>query len=506
MKNAVSYVRVSSDDQAKSGFSIPQQITNNMNFAVQNGYKIDKTFKDEGISAKDLNRPALQDLLTYCMDKSNNVEAVVVWKLDRISRSIADYSATLEPFFKENNIKLLTVTDINGDGLDVEMMRQISMVFAERERKTAALRTKEGIRGKVATGQYPYHAPIGYENIVQKGSKYKKMIIDEANAFFVRRAYVLCLQGDSIRTITSKLYKEGFRNKHGNKHPKTTVEYILRNRAYTGKFYYDGSLIEDTNYPPLIDEATYFAVQKKLNAPEKTRQTHTEFAYNECMTCSVCGCRMTGERKLKTSKKSGTRTYIYYHCTGNRGGECKRTSYVRQELIDEAIINVLKGITIPSEIHDLVIKGLKDVHKEHNKDFEQRKRSIRQRINKIDKMLKDVFESGMGKYSESLQQTIQDWDIERKTLILEEQELLKITKTFFEQSNCLLEFCKNCHRAFLKANPEQKRRIVQIVCSNFSYDGENIIIEPNQVFKTIIKSGLNKKKLPRLDSNQQPTG
>ena len=252
MLNAVSYVRVSSEDQKKHGYSIGQQITNNMNFALQNGYTIVKTFKDEGISAKDLNRPALQDLLTYCMDETNDVKAVIVWKLDRISRSVADYTATLSPFFAQNNIQLLTVTDINGDGLSVEMSRQMAMVFAEYERKMTAMRTKEGIRGKVALGQFPYHAPIGYENIEIKGSKYKKMIIDEDNAFFVRQAYSMCLQGDSLNTITSKLYKMGFRNKHGNRHPKSTIEYILHNIAYTGKFYFEDMLIEDTDYPALI--------------------------------------------------------------------------------------------------------------------------------------------------------------------------------------------------------------------------------------------------------------
>lgn len=60
MLNAVSYVRVSSEDQKKHGYSIGQQITNCMNFALLNGYKLVKTFKDEGISAKDMNRPALQ--------------------------------------------------------------------------------------------------------------------------------------------------------------------------------------------------------------------------------------------------------------------------------------------------------------------------------------------------------------------------------------------------------------------------------------------------------------
>ena len=505
LKKAVSYVRVSSDEQAKSGFSIPQQISNNMQFALQEGYAIVQTFKDEGISAKDLNRPALQELLSYCMKKENEVEAVIVWKLDRISRSVADYTATLSPFFEENNIQLLTVTDVNGRGVDVTMMRQISMVFAERERRMAALRTQEGIRGKVASGQYPYHAPVGYINVIKKGSKYKEMVIDEENAFFIRQAYQLCLQGDSLVTITKKLYNMGFRNKNGQKRPKSTIEHILHNIAYTGRFYYEDKLIENANYPAIISEATFYAVQEKLSAPSKTRQLHTQFPYNECMTCAKCGCYLTGELKTKKSK-NGTKEYIYYHCTGNRGGDCKKDSYIRQELIDEAFTNILKQITIPQSILELVANELKKVHKEQNQDFELQKKSIRKRIDKIDKTLKSAFESGMGQFSDSLKKNIEEWEIERRTLILEEEQLLKITKTFFVQSNSLLEFCKNAHRAFLEGDAQQKRKIVKIVCSNFSYDGENLVIEPNIAFKAVIKNSLSNKKLPRLDSNQQPTG
>ena len=93
---------------------------------------------------------------------------------------------------------------------------------------------------------------------------------------------------------------------------------------------------------------------------------------------------------------------------------------------------------------------------------------------------------------------IEEWEQERRKLIIEEQEAIKIDKTFFEQSNQLLEFCKDCHSAFLKGNAEQKRKIVKMVCSNFSYDGSNIVIEPNPIFKAVIKNSLSNKKLPRL--------
>ena len=90
---------------------------------------------------------------------------------------------------------------------------------------------------------------------------------------------------------------------------------------------------------------------------------------------------------------------------------------------------------------------------------------------------------------------IEEWKIERRTLYIEEQELLKATETFFIQSNQLLEFCKDCYRAFLQGDAEIKRKIVQMVCPNFSYDGSNIVIEPNPIFKAVIKNSMHNKKL-----------
>lgn len=243
----------------------------------------------------------------------------------------------------------------------------------------------------------------------------------------------------------------------------------MHNIAYTGKYYYDDILIENTDYQPLINEATFFSVQEKLNAPEKTRQNHTEFPYNEVLFCSKCGCQMTGERKLKKNKDGSERKYIYYHCTGNRGGDCKKGSYIREELIDKAVLETLKLITIPDEVADAVFRGLKEIHKEKGMDMETNKKLLRKRIDKIDKTIKEAFESGMHRFSQSLQKSIEEWETERRKLILEEQEVLKTTKTFFEQSNQLLEFCKDCHSAFLKGNAELKRKIIKIVCSNFSY-------------------------------------
>lgn len=109
----------------------------------------------------------------------------------------------------------------------------------------------------------------------------------------------------------------------------------------------------------------------------------------------------------------------------------KKNSYIRQELIDEAFTAILKQITIPEHTYEMVVEGLKVVHKEQNKDFDFQKKSIRKRIDKIDKTLKYVFENGFNKHDEGMLKNIEEWKIERRTLYIEEQELLKATETFF---------------------------------------------------------------------------
>lgn len=118
--------------------------------------------------------------------------------------------------------------------------------------------------------------------------------------------------------------------------------------------------------------------------------------------------------------------------------------------------------------------------------------------------LRRAFEENFN--SAGMKANIEKWEAEREALVMEEHEIQKATKDFYEQSNSLLRFCNDCYKAFLDGSAEQKRKIINIVCSNFTYDGEILYIEPIPAFKVIMQNALNIKKLPRLDSNQQPTG
>ncbi len=345
MDKAVIYARVSSEEQAKHGFSIENQKKVCTEFAQKNNYFIDKIFVDEGESAKNLNRPEIQKLMNYCNKKKNEIKAVVIWRLDRISRNTTDYHGVLRPLFERKGIRLLSATEANVDTLEGDLMRNIGMSFAEYERKIIGFRTVAGLRQKATQGEYPHQAPVGYKNITHKDGS-KAIIIDDKNAFYIKRAFEMYDSGMySLRSLTEKLYEEGFRSKTGKKVGKTAIEYILKNIFYTGVFKFEDKIYENAKHKALISKELFYRVQDRLISPDKAKKQNYEFAYTGLIRCKHCGCLLTAE--LKKGK------YIYYHCTGNKGGDCKR-DYINETKIDKAIAEVLKLIIIPTEVRQKI--------------------------------------------------------------------------------------------------------------------------------------------------------
>ena len=131
MKIAVVYIRVSTEEQSKHGFSVETQSNTCLEFAEKQGYIIKRIFVEEGLSAGSLKRPEAQKLLKYCNESKNGINAIIVWRLDRLSRFCVDYHGTIRPILINKNIKLLSATEFNSDTIEGEYMRNIMMCNAE---------------------------------------------------------------------------------------------------------------------------------------------------------------------------------------------------------------------------------------------------------------------------------------------------------------------------------------------------------------------------------------
>ena len=195
------YIRVSTEDQAREGFSLPEQEKRLRAMCEYKGYEIYKVYKDAGISAKTGNsRPGFEELLQDIRDKKCNT--IVVLKLDRLTRSVFDWEKIIR-FLEENDAYLDCANDdINTTNANGKMISRILTSVSQNEIERTSERTKFGMVGAIKEGHIPHKAPFGYKH------ENKKLIPDEATKDQVIRIFNLYYQGNSYQTISNLYNKE----------------------------------------------------------------------------------------------------------------------------------------------------------------------------------------------------------------------------------------------------------------------------------------------------------
>ncbi|MCL5730443.1 MAG: recombinase family protein [Candidatus Pacearchaeota archaeon] len=203
-------------------------------------------YRDEGKSAKDLNRPEMMQLLRDA--ESRKFQAIFIYKLDRFSRSLKDLILTIDRL-KEWNIDFISLQDkIETASASGKLMFQIIGAFAEFERNIIGDRTKFGMERKAKEGGFITKAPRGYRLIN------KQLLIDEKEAEEVRSLFNEFLNSEISLT---KLAKK-------NKLTTTGLKKLLRNSTYIGKVKFSGKE-SNGNHEPLIPRELFELVQGRIN-------------------------------------------------------------------------------------------------------------------------------------------------------------------------------------------------------------------------------------------------
>ena len=475
MKSAVGYGRVSSKKQEDEGFSIPAQVKLLNEYAQKNNINLVKIFT-ESETAKRAGRKAFNEMLAYI--KENNINTILVEKTDRLYRNFKDY-VTLDDYDLEVHlIKEGTVLSKNSKSHD-KFIHGIKVLMAKNYIDNLSEEVKKGLREKVAQGYYPQKAPFGYINI--ENSEKKKIIVpDTEKAPFVQRLFELYATGAySVDELRIKLFNEGF-NHNGKPYSKPRLLYVLKDVFYIGKFIYSG-VIHDGKHEPIIDVETFNRVQKMFNQ-SKARSHDVEFAYAGLIICGHCGCQLTAE--LKKGK------YIYYHCTGKRGGDCKK-DYIREEKLDEVFLQLIDKLPNPEdglfeEIKKAVIEMRKIKSDYEETSMEEIQKQIQRLQNRLDNLYIDKLD---GRISQEVwQEKHNQWHDEKDKLIEKLKAISNTSRTFDEGSNLLENFCKFARREFLRANGKKKRAILKMLGSNFVYKDKKVSVELTSVFNYLLNN------------------
>ena len=299
------YLRVSTEDQAREGFSLPEQKERLEMFCKFKNYEIIDYYEDAGISAKTGNhRPEFERLKEDI--KAKKVNTIVALKLDRITRSIYDWG-NLMTFLDENDAYLDCVNDeINTTTANGKMISRLLMSVSQNEIERTSERTKIGLAGAIKSGHIPHIASLGYKH------EDKKLVIDYATKDIVIRIFDLYYNGYSYKKISNILNNEQVLGKTNWR--DSTIVTILENEIYKGDFVHGKRTKHPVYYEnvvePIVSKDMWAdcQVQKKKNS--RNYQRTLTYLYLQKLKCPKCSRILGGKA---TTKKNG-KAYFYYYC------------------------------------------------------------------------------------------------------------------------------------------------------------------------------------------------
>lgn len=263
--NTAIYIRVSTEEQATLGFSINAQKEKLTKYAELNEYIVTDYYVDDGISGKNLTeRPEVQRLLLDV--EKGKVNNILVYKLDRLTRSLKDLIYLIDLFDKYNCTFNSQTEKIDTSNAVGRMFVKIIGIFAEFERENLAERITFGYEQKTKEGNYTNcNGVFGYDYVVGKG----KLVKNKNEAEYVKKIYNWYLSGYSMLKIAKKLREMEVPTKRGGKWNQSTISSILRNPLYIGKVRYGVNKkynfqATGKNIEKIISENLYYDVQSKL--------------------------------------------------------------------------------------------------------------------------------------------------------------------------------------------------------------------------------------------------
>lgn len=298
------YIRVSTEDQAREGFSLGEQEERLREFCKFKRYEIFKVYKDAGISAKSDKRPAYQEMLEDI--KSKNINVIVALKLDRLTRSVYDIEKLMK-FVNDYECDIDCMADeSNTTTSNGRMVMRIMTSVSQNEIEKCSERTKFGMAGAIKNGHIPNRTGLGFKR------ENKKLVPDPLTKDIIVRIFDLYLEGKSHQAIANIYNKEKVLGK--TNWYDSTIQKILSNELYKGD-YVNGKRTKHPTYyenviEPIVSKEKWESCQyQKLRNARHYERTAT-YLFTNKLKCSKCGNFLGGHATTKTNGKK----YYYYKC------------------------------------------------------------------------------------------------------------------------------------------------------------------------------------------------
>lgn len=359
MKTAAIYIRVSTDEQARDGYSLDAQLKSIKKYAQNNDILIDSKyiFSDEGISGRKAEkRPAFMEMIKQAKSKPKKFDVILVHKFDRFSRNREDSVVYKSLLKKEYGIPVISISEpLDPDDKMSVIMEAFLEAMAEYYSLNLSVEVKKGQLEKHSKGELQTNPSFGY-NVADN-----KLIINETESEVVKMIFEqYAIDNLSMMQIAKNVNILNIKTKRGRHFENRTIYYILNNPVYIGKLRYTpgrrnsydfddpNTILVDGKHESIISLDLWNSVQMKLTKNSKWKKPKQHIDPNPkhwtkgLVRCKECGCTMVtcGKTKLR--------------CNGYNKGKCSNHTTLLITDVYDLIINNIKQVMKNGKIEHIV--------------------------------------------------------------------------------------------------------------------------------------------------------
>lgn len=461
------YIRVSTEEQVKEGFSIDAQKNRLLAFIKSQEWELYDIYVDEGISAKSGSMPERKELLRMIDDiKQQKIDVVLVIRLDRLTRSVLDLYKLLE-IFEEHKCAFRSATEVFDTTTPTgKLFITIVAAMAQWERETIAERVKEGMEQMVREGKW--HGgplPFGFDKelkVIDTEAQQVILIFDKYNS------------GEYGEDNLAVWLNENGYTRKGEPWKASALNYILQNPIYIGHLRWntrseEKEIIIVENVVPAILQISDYEYAQSLRANRRgihPKSATSRYIFSGRVKCKRCGAPLKGQ---------GVGKYFYYACTNRRHRTCSQTKLIKESLVEMLFLEKINATY--NEYADSTIRKvaseIKDTPRKDNNELEIKR--LEKELTKI-KTRRSNWIKALGDgditQSEYREHTSNDRENEERFLLqLEELQgkaqpnLIKTRST--EQLTAIL---KDLYSSWSAASKIEKKNLVHIATKSIHVD------------------------------------
>lgn len=465
------YIRVSTQEQNKNGYSISEQQDRLIKYCEAKGWTVIRVYTDGGYSGANTDRPALQDLIRDA--KEGRFDAVLVYKLDRLSRSQRDTLELIEEVFLPSGVDFVSMTE-NFDTSTPFGMAMVGLlsVFAQLERAQTRERVLVGLEGRAKDGKWhgSKYTPVGYDY------KNGELVINEYEAMLVREAYEQFNNRVPIYRICKEFREKGFKHHYGY-WSVSPLKKVLQNKVYLG-YINHGDEVYKGKHDPIIDEETFERAQRIFEERDKANPNHKNaFKYTsalagllECKHCGARYCKQPGRMKV-----NGIRTN-HYKCYSRskktkaliKDPNCMNKIW-NMDVLDELIFKEVNKLGVdPSYVERIMSMNDNEIDHERIETINARIEEISEQISRFT----DLYSIGQLDINE-IKQKIEPLTSERDLLRKELDTMNNVSSATVEET---YEIAQSFGEILEKGDLDEIRFVLDELIEKIVLDDENITI------------------------------